>query len=377
MSITQIAFAVSVFTLFAVIFSSVVLNRYTSFEPKPHLGTIVDKYVSHRDTMVAATASITEPLREGWSDHKFVVPVIGGHWQARRSGDGGGRRSKGHHVNAIIEYTVNAGSGVDLTKQCTMTMHDYATEEHAHRGLDRVPIGKQTQIHVSKSHDGKYCASKSKMQSYFIGGVSVLSSLGAIYIIAGGLVIYVYLHDKDDHASVQAAVPRVDIELADVSRQCHDTRMVIASAATEAESDTVAAPGQSPVSAERSGHLFQETGLCEAMENGQKPVVAVVVAQRVSCDSDLECGTSTTVSTWTSTSTGTSTTELSPAGSLRHTVPPRRLAAYLPVAAACFLPQLRAGDSTPTRSPRSPPVATVVPVPVTSGSSVRRDIPWC
>jgi hypothetical protein len=63
-------------TLFAIVFGSIFLDRYNSFETSPRRAVIVDKFVSRRDTMVAASSSVVDPLHE-WISDRFPYPAQG------------------------------------------------------------------------------------------------------------------------------------------------------------------------------------------------------------------------------------------------------------------------------------------------------------
>jgi hypothetical protein len=202
------------FTLFAIVFGSIFLDRYNSFETSPRKAVIVDKYVSTRDTMVAASSSIANPLHE-WISDRFSLPGARGFLQVR---SGGGRsRTRDYHANAVFEYTAISGDGSQETRQCTMTMHYYSTEEHAEHGLHSIPIGKEKDVHVSKQHNGKYCASSSKLQSYLEGGVAVICVAGVMWILAGAYVVYHHFHSKS--APVRLNLTEENLEVHSAGRR--------------------------------------------------------------------------------------------------------------------------------------------------------------
>jgi hypothetical protein len=201
-------------TLFAIVFGSIFLDRYNSFETSPRRAVIVDKFVSRRDTMVAASSSVVDPLHE-WIPDRFSLPGAGGYLQVR---SGGGRsRTRDYHANAVFEYTVISGDGSQETRQCTMTMHYYSTEEHAEHGLHSIPIGKEKDVHVSKQHGGKYCASSSKLQSYLEGGVAVICAAGVMWILAGAYVVYRHFHSKS--APVRLTLTEENLEVHSAGRR--------------------------------------------------------------------------------------------------------------------------------------------------------------
>jgi hypothetical protein len=98
-----------------------------------------------------------------------------------------------------------------------MTMHYYSTEEHAEHGLHSIPIGKEKDVHVSKQHGGKYCASSSKLQSYLEGGVAVICAAGVMWILAGAYVVYRHFHSKS--APVRLTLTEENLEVHSAGRR--------------------------------------------------------------------------------------------------------------------------------------------------------------
>jgi hypothetical protein len=195
-SMRQIAVVAGGVTLFAVIFSSVVLSRSNSFESSPRTGRIVEKFVSKRDTMAASSSSIVTPVHE-WIERHFSLPRAGGYFETRGAGGGGHGNSKKYHVNAKWEYVLDTENGSPETRRCEMTMRDYSTEEQAQKGLKKVPIGKEKDIYVTIKHGGKYCAFKNTLQSDFNGGVAVLCVMGFVWIWAAISITWKYFKAKN------------------------------------------------------------------------------------------------------------------------------------------------------------------------------------
>jgi hypothetical protein len=218
-------------TLFAIVFGSIFLDRYNSFETSPRKAVIVDKYVSQRDTMVAASSSIVDPLHE-WISDRFSVPGLGGYLQVRARG--GRSRTRDYHANAVFEYTANSGDGSQETRQCTMTMHYYSTEQHAEHGLHSIPIGKEKDVHISKQHGGKYCASSSKLQSYLEGGVAVVCVAGVMWILAGAYMVYHHFHSKSSPVRLTLTEGNLEVHSAGHQPPSTSTRSGLRADTTEA-----------------------------------------------------------------------------------------------------------------------------------------------
>jgi hypothetical protein len=164
-----------------VISGSIYVATGDAFERRAHAGIIVNRYVSLRDTTTRASRAMLYEKSTSWQAGDMEAYVPGKSHQSK---------STKHYANAVISYSLNDEHNVTFYKNCSMTVAKYADQFSATVGLEKVPIGKQKNVHVSKHHHSKYCIDKHELNYYHNTGMALLlTGCGLLALIAGGVCL--------------------------------------------------------------------------------------------------------------------------------------------------------------------------------------------
>lgn len=99
-----------------------------------------------------------------------------------------------YYINAVLSYPVGSDGDTTNYKECRMTMRKYRRKKDANKDLDKVPVGKVKDIHVSKGHNGRYCLDTHHWREAYRLGFTLLIIAGGLFVFLVGFVVALKPH---------------------------------------------------------------------------------------------------------------------------------------------------------------------------------------